>query len=194
MPAPNPRLQRTRFARGTASFCCLAWLLIVRSVAGQQDHRAPEGFGWRELSDVKAAILLPEGWKAEIETTNGNVIYVETERNTPTPSRFSFSVIKGPNKAGSPEKLADDFLKGISIVYRAEKTWGDEKGPFITRAGFFVSSGDQASRVKAFSQIIVNKTTGTVYVLGFEAVQKEWDAKWNIGQVVCGVVRINDEY
>ena len=88
---------------------------------------------------------------------------------------------------------AASLITGISSAYQVEKTGSDGQGPFIIRSAFYREAGDPAMRNKAYTQVIVNKVTGTAYIIGFETLERDWDAKWEIGKVVAGIFRIDDE-
>ena len=167
-------------------------MVLAPNAGGQQSVEAPKGYAWRALPEDKAAILVPNGWTVSVATEEGSRRYSETEPGTRTPATFMFQVLRGPSKV-DPEEFANDLIAGISSVYQVEKTWSDSRGPFIIRSAFFRETGDPAARNKAYTQVIVNKVTGTKYIIGFETLERDWEGKWEIGKVVAGMFQIDDE-
>ncbi len=191
-------LRRVRAAVRHLGMAALALSLVVLDPRGgiaQELPAAPAGFSWQRLSEMKGAVLLPASWRHKCCQGDMGWLSTETETGVSDPAKFSLHLIRA-NRARSrqeAEKVASQYLAGLSGSLKPLKTWDSTHGPFVGMAGFYAEKERQASsRRNAFIQVLVSPNTSTLCIVIFDAPSGRWDEKWKVGQVIADTFVLED--
>ncbi len=194
---PRP-LRRAKAARRLLMGALALWLPVVdrRDCVAQELPSAPAGFSWQRLSEMKGAVLLPASWRHKCCQGDMGWLSTETETGVSDPAKFSLHVIRSARARSrqEAEKVASQYLAGLSGSLKALKTWDSTHGPFVGRAGFYAEvQGQASSRRNAFIQVLVSPNTSTLCIVIFDAPSGQWDEKWKLGQVIADTFVLEDE-
>jgi len=176
-------------------FSLLGWLLARPAAAQKHDIAladAPAGFHWQALPEVKAAMLLPDGWYYKAEHPKGTEAYFLSQEEIGEGGEFqtglSLNVVTKV-KAKTNRRAAD-----YAQAFNARAGGGPGQQVLArhdTASGVFRTSlvRYRATPPDAESKIIgqwaiANTKTDTLYLLIFESPEKEWPEAWKLGAVM----------
>ena len=172
--------------------CALVFCLVASSALALELPKAPEGFHWYELAEIKAGFLVPEGWHVREERDKGTLALFITESAFEPPKEFqvgmSVNVFRGdPDAAGKVKKMFDaaQAKNGVKIS-------PGSSGPFRTLSTHFDSPPNPGEKepVRMFMLGISNPKTGTAYLVIFESPVSRWDGAWAKGKPILDALAL----
>ena len=153
---------------------------------------APAGFHWQPLPEVKAAMLLPDGWYYKAEHPKGTDAYFLSQEEIGEASEFQTGMslnIVAKVKAKTNRNAADYAQAfnaqlgrgpGQQVLARHDTASGVFR---ISLVRYRAAPPDADSKI--ISQwAIANTKTDTLYLLVFESPEKEWAEAWALGEVM----------
>lgn len=160
----------------------------------------PAGFSWREAPLVKAAFLVPDGWHfraAQQGSTNG---YFITKEDIGIAGSFttgtSINVIRGiPEKAGlDPSRHAQEYIITAATEGQIQrKPWAHNMGPFRSFGVVTRHDDPEEGDYVTHHLAIGNDSTGTIYIVIFEAPEADWQSAWSVGEQILGRLYIDSD-
>ena len=159
---------------------------------------APEGFSWKEIPDIKASFLMPEGWHYT-EAVKGNTFgFYMTRENFLDGGTFdtglTVNVIRGDGST-DPVDGARRFVERMLERNEELESWEIGSGGFKgfgcrTRTPAEAENGSRIMHTLAMG----NASTGTVYLMWFESREETWPDAWKIGEKVLDQFVLDEGY
>ena len=160
----------------------------------------PLGFEWVEASEIKGAFLKPKNWHFKKHKQGETQGYFLTKENINKKGFFitgaSINVIPNiPLKTNmSPTKYAKAFVKQASLSRQIiKKAWFHKMGPFNSYGVVLKNSDQKKGDYNTHNLAISNDTTGTVYIVIYEAPSYNWNESWKVGEVILGKLYIDSD-
>jgi len=164
---------------------------------------APEGFAWQEVLTNQAAFLLPAGWYHKAEShDHTDAFFFTKEEIVGSDGRFhtglTVNLIRDiPEESGvTPSEYAARFIK-TSIMQKEGTTLLVKKMPkqgifqgFIQRLEIEPKEG---VKVTVHRLLIANDTTGSLWMIFFEAPSSDWEEAWKQGHTMVDLVYIGNK-
>lgn len=164
---------------------------------------APDGYRWQELTEIKGAVLFPDGWFFRSTEKHGTRTYQITKEETDDEKQFDTGLtinvaqnVKAKTK-GSPLEHAlrhiGAYSKGAETVVKPDF---DKVGPFQRvfceiRKQYF-DTGERQFRIRI--EALISESTDTLYLIHFGAQDDEWDTAWQTGKtLIDGLVLPEDQ-
>jgi hypothetical protein len=163
-----------------------------RSLPDAELPTPPEGFGWQQLNEIKAAFLLPDGWHFLKQRSGETQAYFLTREDIEERGSFStgLSINVVPDVEEKTGYTAPAYARafvavagtdtGEEVLERAQL--GDDVLP-----GFGVrtrSENDAGQMVIVHRIAFGNSETGTFYLISFESPEKRWEQAWEKGETM----------
>ena len=175
-------------------------LTIVTATAGTTKLElppAPGGFSWKQLPEIKAAFLVPDGWHFGSEKQGGTLAYFVTpgkfDRQAGFATGLTINVFKRMRDRDAIA-YARDFIAQLAAKHELVKQWetamGEMQG-YGCQVKMAAEGKYPASRTHYLA--IASKTTNTLYILFFEAPEDEWQSAWEKGQKMLEVFVVDNE-
>jgi hypothetical protein len=170
--------------------CHLALILtaLVAQSLATDLPKPPPGFTWQQISDLKAAILKPDGWHFKQEEQNGTLAYFITKESIDNGGDFdtglTINVFRGSEGPAVErgQALIDQIAAKMHVT-----AWSQTVGPFQE---FGCDAKDSESAMHYLT--IANPKTNTLYLLIFESPVSEWDAAWKLGKQIFDHLAIDE--
>jgi len=155
--------------------------------------KAPSGFTWQEVPELKAAFLKPDGWFFKQENNKGTLAYFITQEDLTKNSEFSTGLTLNvihlkKNSAVERGKAMMDQMAAQHHV----KTWSRVVGPF-QEFGCELKDTDASGTIVMHALNVANPQTNALYVFTFESPASNWDAAWKIGQQIMDTLALDDD-
>ncbi|HTO53924.1 MAG TPA: hypothetical protein VMR50_11105 [Myxococcota bacterium] len=155
---------------------------------------APSGFTWHDVTEIRAAFLVPDGWHVREEHQDKTFALFITETAFSPPAEFEVGLTVNVfrNTPGAAAKVKQVF-DAIAAKYSVKVTPGTS-GPFRTLSCHFDSKPASGKEpVRQFQLGIANPKTGTAYLLIFESPVSRWDAAWAKGKPILDALALETE-
>jgi len=172
-------------------------LLTFAAMARADELKLPEppkGFSWKKVEEIKAALLMPEGWHyrhdAKDKTTTALITREKIEEGKPFKVGLSVKVVrecKKPNakelaRAWREDKLAkESYLDDFFQVNRGKLK------------GFGGQLQGATNKVTMRFLVLTNPAATTLFVIQFESPEKEWEGTWKLGKVMLEKLVLDDD-
>ena len=153
---------------------------------------APAGFSWQALPEIKASMLLPEGWYFKPEGQKGANAYFLTKEEIVEGGEFQTGASINVNRKlkAKTGRIAPDYAKAFSALggRGANQELLEERaeidGPLHKYMVRFRASPPNAASKIIYQIAIGNVKTDTLYILVFESPEKDWPQAWKLGEVM----------
>ena len=159
--------------------------------------QAPTGFHWERAAEIKAALLVPDGWFFRTDHSPTRHSYFVSREDTHAGNfKVGLSVnvnrgVKGQDAVAYAKKVVAAYSKGQGKTLR--RTWDIDSGLLAGAAcDVDVVVGHDALVMELV--VLGNARTNVVYYVTFEAPATEWDAAWQFGREIMSHLRFNDEF
>ncbi|GAA4365110.1 hypothetical protein GCM10023185_35150 [Hymenobacter saemangeumensis] len=175
-----------------------AALLLAGSATAQKFDatlgEAPAGFHWQVLPQVKAAMLLPDGWYYKAEGDKAAMTYYLTQEAIGETGEYQTGAslhvvrkVKSKTKQPAPtyaERLMmrTGFGKGQQMLEKSPLALGDRARHWVR---YRDAPPDAEVRI-VYQLALANGKTDTLYLFTFESPEKEWAEAWLLGQQMVG--------
>lgn len=184
----------------------LCGLLLMRPVAAQvspapaiAQAKAPVGYNWQLLPEVKAAVLRPYVWNYQAEASRDAQAYFVTRERIVPGGQFqtglSLNVVRKmtARTKQSAGAYAQSFSArtgrgaGQQVLEQESKT----QGP-LRLFGVRYRTASGAAGPKIIQQwAIANTSTDTFYLLLFESPEQDWPQAWKLGEEMIKQLRLD---
>jgi hypothetical protein len=171
----------------------LAVAFIAQTLHAIDLPKAPSGFSWQEVPELKAAFLKPNGWFFKQESSKGTLAYFITQEDLAKNGEFSTGLTM--NIFHFKQDSAVDHGKALIDRMAAQhhvKTWSRLVGPF-QEFGCELNDTDASGTIRMHALTVANPKTNTLYLFIFESPLANWDAAWKLGQQIMDALAIDDE-
>jgi hypothetical protein len=159
------------------------------AVAQEKMPSPPDGYTWERQFETKSAFLRPNGWFYKKIRQGENWSYFITKENIDKEGRFltGLSVFIQPkffkkeasSIPGSIQSFFEELSQSGKVVIPFFKK---ENGPFVG-GGIVIRKEDaKEGAYIVYTLLLINRQTGGMYNLIFEAPAKDWDKAWVIGE------------
>ncbi len=169
--------------------------------AFRQSHPvALDGFTWRELREINAAILVPGGWHVKRVTGTkaiAAVAYFVTVENIDTRGSFdtgmSLNVLVARSRSEDAEAVAKARIAtGACGQYQILKPLWDVTDGVFHRYGCVARVPGKTGTIVVDHRLILNTRTRTMYIVDFESPESRWDETWAKGAKVMDLLLLDE--
>ena len=176
-------------------------ILAVGTVHSMELPRAPEGYSWKEIAELKAAILVPSAWKFSSELSGNEYLYTVTreDKGAATSVASSLTLIARRELSGNyqqrlpPSQFAEVMFNEMRKNRELERTEKGEQGPFATFRYQYATAPEGKGGSREYSLLVANDKTGTLYIITFEASLEKWEEDWQTASVSLNTIFLDDE-
>jgi hypothetical protein len=175
----------SQLRRTLVSVLAVLPVLSVGAAFAMERPVPPASFAWHEVPEIRAALLVPDGWQVREDHEAGTfALYVtEAPYSPPAPVGTGLTLHVFRNTPGAAAKVKEIF-DGIAAKYSVKVSPGTS-GPFRTLSCHYDSTPPGAKEaVRTFQLGIANPKTGTAYLLLFESPVSRWEAAWAKGKPI----------
>jgi hypothetical protein len=159
---------------------------------------APSGFSWKQIPEIKAAFLFPQGWQFKKEKQGATLAYFMTPTKFDKQPGFDtgltinvFKRLKDRNAVTYAQEFIANLASRHELVKQWETSIGHMQGYGCQVKMTADDEGHPATRVHYLA--IASRTTNTLYVLFFEAPEEAWESAWESGRQMLELFIIDDE-
>ena len=156
--------------------------------------KAPVGFTWQEVPELKAAFLKPNGWFFKQESSKGTLAYFITQedlaKNGEVATGLTINVFH--LKKDSAVEHGKAMIDQMAAQHKV-KTWSREAGPF-QEFGCELKDTDASGTIVMHALTVANPKTNTLYLFIFESPATSWGAAWKLGQQIMDALAIDDDF
>jgi hypothetical protein len=172
----------------------------VPRASRQPSSAPPDGFAWRELREINAAVLVPDGWyvkRVVDRKLTAAVAYFVTVENIDTRGSFdtgmSLNVLVARSRSEDVEAVAKARIAGGSCTQSRvlNPSWEVTDGVFH-RYGCRVRVTGKAGPIVVDHRLIVNTKTKTMYIVDFESPESRWDDAWPKGAKLVDLLLLDE--
>lgn len=155
--------------------------------------KAPSGFTWQEVPELKAAFLKPAGWFFKQESSKGTLAYFITQEDLAKNGEFTTGLtinvfrLKNDSAVEHGKAMIDQMAAQHHV-----KTWNSAIGPF-QEFGCDLKDTDASGTVVMHALTVANPKTNTLYLFIFESPMASWDTAWKLGQQIMDTLAIDDD-
>jgi len=161
--------------------------------------KAPEGFTWKSLSEIKAYFLIPNGWYFNYEknkNTHAYFITKEDYKTTPTNQYITGISINVVTKIKNinVKKYLKDFIKKLKQITKVINESNEINfGPFSQYNLQYISYSKELNKnIKIHEVLIANSKTNCLYFIMFETPEELWDINWPKVEAFFQYIAIDD--
>jgi hypothetical protein len=178
-------------SRKTEALVFAFMMLRVARVSAAESP--PPGLHWQELREIRAELLVPDGWLFKSTGDRDHPVY--SVMPPQGASRFTLSV----ERKHKPELViaeAHDIVEAQrKIAKEATPTEEVKMGVMTAYATLLDISpgGTNSIAIRVALTTIGNSRTGTFYMFRFDIPADEWEATWERGRYVMGKFALEDE-
>ena len=170
-------------------------LIFVAPASAMNLPAAPSGFAWREVPEIKAAFLVPNGWQFRRHTQGGTLALFVTPEGFDKDGRFSTGLtvnVMRNAKPGTAAEYADAFIARLAANKRTAEVWARQFGPFKGYGCRYKTTTDRDTSM-VHTLMVANPKTGTLYLFVFEAPTANWNTAWAKGEKIMEFLAVDDE-
>ena len=155
--------------------------------------KAPSGFTWQEVPELKAAFLKPDGWFFRQENNKGTLAYFITQEDLTKNSEFSTGLTLNVIhlKKDSAVERGGTMIDQMAAQHHV-KTWNRVVGP-LQEFGCELKDTDANGTIVMHALNVANPKTNTLYVFTFESPAANWDAAWKKGQQIVDALALDGD-
>ena len=155
--------------------------------------KAPSGFTWQEVPELKAAFLKPDGWFFKKENNKGTLAYFITQEDLTKNGEFSTGLTLNVIhlKMDSAVERGEGMIEQMAAQHHV-KTWNRVVGPF-QEFGCELKDTDASGTIVMHALNVANPKTNVLYVFTFESPAANWDAAWKMGQQIMDTLALDDD-
>jgi len=161
--------------------------LVLALAANAQDvPPAPDGFSWHAVPELRASLLVPNGWSyREERDAHLTLAMFVTEKPSAGAGELDVGLtvnafVDDPNAPEKVKKVLDEIAARFST-----KLTESSDGPFRLLACKFDSPRRRDGvMIRSYQLGIANPTTRTTYLLMFQSPVARWDETWAKGKVM----------
>jgi len=154
----------------------------------------PEGYSWKKLEGIKAAILMPSGWHYKKEPEKA--AYFLTKEDIEKEGRYKTGLTIQAlqvKEAGA----AKEFAKSMIAVYsqknnRLIRSWETTKGIYKNYGWQSKVSLPENEATIVYGLLITNTKTNTIYYCLYESYESTWEEAWKTGEKMIQTMILND--
>ena len=168
--------------------------LFAPGIRAMELPKAPAGFAWQEIPEVKAAFLKPDGWFFKRESDKGTLAYFITKEDLSKTDGFDTGLtvnvfrLKQDSAVDRGKAMIDQMASKHKV-----KSWSRSFGPF-QEFGCEMKDTDASGTIMMHSLTIANPKTNTLYLFIFESPIDGWDAAWKLGKPIMDSLAIDDDF
>jgi len=168
--------------------------LFTQTIRSIELPKAPTGFTWQEVPDLKAAFLKPNGWFFNQGNLNGNPAYFITQEDFSDKGKFNtgLTITVSHVKKGSATERGKTFIDQMAAQLHV-KSWNQTAGSF-QEFGCELKDTYGNGTVSMYAVTVANPKTDTLYTFLFESPAADWDAAWTLGKQIIDTLAINDDF
>jgi hypothetical protein len=173
-------------------FLALVVVIITQTLHAIVLPKAPSGFTWQEVPELKAAFLKPDGWFFKREDSKGTLAYFVTQEDLATNGQFDTGLtvnvfrLKQDSAVERGKAMIDQMASQHNV-----KTVSRTVGPF-QEFGCDLKDTDAGGTIVMHALTVANPKTNTLYLFIFESPAATWDAAWKLGQQIMDTLAIDD--
>jgi hypothetical protein len=167
--------------------------LFTRTLHAIDLPKAPSGFTWQEVPELKAAFLKPNGWFFKQESSKGTIAYFITQEDLAKNGEFAtgLTINVFHLKEGSAVDRGKTLIDQMASQHHV-KTQSRAFGPFQEFA-CDLKDTDASGTVQLHALTVANPRTNTLYLFIFESPVDTWDTAWKLGQQIMDMLAIDDD-
>ena len=181
------------------ALCTFALVLVLAApiVFAVDLPDPPAGFAWKQLTEIKAAFLMPDGWHFKRGEQKGTLGYFITVEDIDKTGRFDTGLtlnVKLHLTGRDAVEYAKQFVAKMGERNELVRSWETELGLLhgygcLTRS----PANDDGPSIMMHTLAIGNSRTNTLYILWFESLEPEWTKAWETGQKMLEMFVLDDE-
>jgi hypothetical protein len=168
--------------------------LFAPTLLSMELPKAPSGFTWQDIPELKAAFLKPEGWFFKQEVDKGTLAYFITKEDITKTGQFDTGLTVNVFRL----KQDSAVQRGKAMIDKMAsdnhgKTWTQSVGAF-QEFGCLIKQTDASGTIVMHALTVANPKTNTLYLFLFESPESGWDAAWKIGKPIMDTLAIDDDF
>ncbi len=161
----------------------------------------PDGVAWRELREINAAVLVPDGWRVRRVTDRRRiaaVAYFVTVENIDARGSFetgmSLNVLVARSRSEDVEAVAKATITGGACAqYQLLKPLWEVTDGVFHRYGCVTRVPGKTGPIVVDHRFILNTRTKTMYIVDFESPESRWDEAWAEGAKVVDLLLLDED-
>lgn len=171
----------------------LAVALFTRTLHAIDLPKAPSGFTWQEVPELKAAFLKPNGWFFKQENSKGTMAYFITKEDLAKNGQFDtgLTINVFHLKQSSAVERGKAMIEQMASKHHVN-TQARAFGPFQEFACEMIDT-DASGTTEMRALTIANPKTNTLYLFIFESPVDTWESAWKLGQQIMDMLALDDE-
>ena len=163
---------------------------------------SPDGFSWVRMPKAMAAFLKPDGWFQKNKSTEDAVTYVIAKEDVTKNNYFDTGLTVIAIEDLHKKSGVVPFLLALAMADEIEKDSDNKvldieelsQGPFNSFGVKYENHPANMPAIVVHKVFISNDSTGSLYIVNFEAPKDEWDEAWKMGEVMLKKYLIDDEF
>ena len=170
-------------------------LLLAVCVPAMELPQAPTGFSWREVPEIKAAFLMPNGWHFKRQAQGNTLAFFITQEDIDKEGRFNTGLtvnVLQKVKPGTAVEYAKTFIGRMATDKHAGEVWTRQFGPLHGFGCRFKDTNATGTPI-VHMLMVANPKTGTLYLFIFEAPDADWPAARAKGEKIMNSLAVDDE-
>ena len=172
----------------------LVTALFTQVLSATELPKAPSGFAWQEIPDLKAAFLKPDGWFFKRESNKGTLAYFITKEDMNETGHFDtgLTVNVFQLKEGSAVERGKAMIDQMATQHHV-MTSSQAAGSF-QEFGCEVRDTNASDTIVMHALTVANTKSNTLYLFIFESPVATWDAAWKLGEQIMDSLAIDDDF
>ena len=188
-----------QFTRSPAIvYACFAAFLSIwfHSLVASAEALSIPGYNWQDCPKVSCSLLVPNQWKMQVLNESKPITFEFAHNRGNKYSKGLLNVMILQNAEQQTGMSAAQHLqvlsKDIGLSGQVLNTWKRESDIFSSVALTAVQyAKKQEAARQQFSLLVVNKETGTLYVINFQAPIQIWTSEWRLFERTFAQLRLD---
>jgi len=170
------------------------FLLLAATIVFAIDlPKAPPGFTWQEIPELKAGLLKPDGWHFKREAKEGTLAYFITKEDIDQKGGFQtgLSVNVFHLKKDQSVQRARDLIEQLAAKKHVQ-VWSRDVGT-LKEFGCRIKNTDASGTIISHNLTVANPKTNILYLFIYESPETEWEVAWKAGETIMNMLALDDE-
>jgi hypothetical protein len=178
-------------------------LFLAASVHAMELPQPPPDLFWKEVPEINAAFLVPNGWHFKLldqwyfklRNEGNKLAFFITQEDIDKEGQFytglTINVFRGGKPASTVVEYAKSYINQVAADNHADETWTQQFGSLQGFGCRFKATNLTGSPIVR-TLMAANPKTGTRYIFIFEAPDANWTDAWAKGEKIMNSLIIDE--